>query len=66
MPNAAAGHRSAPSRTRRIISSKEFVDKFEALGFEILTSTPEELAAFAAADTADWGAIIKAINVRLD
>jgi tripartite-type tricarboxylate transporter receptor subunit TctC len=50
----------------RIISSKEFVDKFEALGFEIRTSTPDELAAFAAAETADWGAIIKALNVRLD
>lgn len=50
----------------RIISSKEFVDKFEALGFEIRTSTPDELAAFAAAETAAWGAIIKALNVRLD
>ena len=50
----------------RVISSKEFVDKFEALGFEIRTSTPDELAAFAAAQMADWGAIIKALNVRLD
>jgi tripartite-type tricarboxylate transporter receptor subunit TctC len=49
-----------------IISSKEFVDKFEALGFEIRTSTPEELAAFAAAETTDWGAIIKALNVHLE
>ena len=50
----------------RIISSKKFVDKFEALGFEIQTSAPDELAAFAAAETANWGAIIKALNVRLD
>jgi tripartite-type tricarboxylate transporter receptor subunit TctC len=50
----------------RIISSKEFVDKFEALGFEIRTSTPDELAGFAAAETADWAAIISALNVRLD
>jgi tripartite-type tricarboxylate transporter receptor subunit TctC len=50
----------------RIISSKEFVTKFEAIGFEIRTSTPDELAAFAAAQTTDWAAIINALNVRLD
>jgi tripartite-type tricarboxylate transporter receptor subunit TctC len=50
----------------RIISSKEFIDKFEPLGFEIRTSTPDELAAFAATQTAEWGAIIKSLNLRLD
>jgi tripartite-type tricarboxylate transporter receptor subunit TctC len=50
----------------RIISANEFVDKFEALGFEIRTSTPDELAAFAATETAGWAAIINALNVRLD
>jgi tripartite-type tricarboxylate transporter receptor subunit TctC len=50
----------------RIISSKEFVEKFEALGFEIRTSTPDELAAFAAAETAEWAALINALKVHLD
>jgi tripartite-type tricarboxylate transporter receptor subunit TctC len=50
----------------RIISANEFVDKFEALGFEIRTSTPDELAAFAATETAGWAAIINDLNVRLD
>jgi tripartite-type tricarboxylate transporter receptor subunit TctC len=50
----------------QIISSKEFINKFEPLGFEIKTSTPDELAAFAATETAEWGAIIKSLNLRLD
>jgi tripartite-type tricarboxylate transporter receptor subunit TctC len=50
----------------RIISSKEFVEKFEALGFEIRTSTPDELAAFAAAETAEWAGLINALKVHLD
>jgi tripartite-type tricarboxylate transporter receptor subunit TctC len=49
-----------------IISSPQFVARFEALGLEIRTSTPQELAAFAAAETNSWGELIKALNVQLD
>ena len=50
----------------RIISSQHFVDKFEALGFEIRTTSPEELGAFAAAETATWGEIIRTLKIQLD
>jgi tripartite-type tricarboxylate transporter receptor subunit TctC len=50
----------------RIISSKAFVDKVEPIGFEVRTSTPEELAAFAASETTSWGDLIRALNVHLD
>jgi len=50
----------------RIISAPEFIDKVEPLGFEVRTTTPEELAAFTAAESARWGEIIKALDVHLD
>jgi tripartite-type tricarboxylate transporter receptor subunit TctC len=50
----------------RIISAKTFVDKVEPIGFEVRTTTPAELAAFAASETASWGEIIKALGVHLD
>jgi tripartite-type tricarboxylate transporter receptor subunit TctC len=50
----------------RIISAKEFVEKFEATGFEIRTSTPQDLAAFAAAETKSWGELVKTLDVHLD
>jgi|HubBroStandDraft_6_1064221.scaffolds.fasta_scaffold52568_2 tripartite-type tricarboxylate transporter receptor subunit TctC len=50
----------------RIISAKTFVDKVEPIGFEVRTTTPEELAAFTASETASWGEIIKALGVHLD
>jgi tripartite-type tricarboxylate transporter receptor subunit TctC len=50
----------------RIISSPRFVQKFEAAGFEVRATSPEELAAFAAAETTRWGEIIRALDVHLD
>jgi tripartite-type tricarboxylate transporter receptor subunit TctC len=50
----------------RIISAKAFVDKVEPIGFEVRTTTPEELAAFAASETRSWGDIIKVLGVHLD
>jgi tripartite-type tricarboxylate transporter receptor subunit TctC len=50
----------------RIISSPQFVERFKALGYEIRTSTPDELASFAAAETKNWGELIKALNVQID
>jgi tripartite-type tricarboxylate transporter receptor subunit TctC len=50
----------------RIISAKTFIDKVEPIGFEVRTTTPEELAAFTASETASWGEIIKALGVHLD
>jgi tripartite-type tricarboxylate transporter receptor subunit TctC len=50
----------------RIIAAPQFRDKFEALGYDVRSSSPEELASFAAAETARWGGIIKRLNVHLD
>jgi tripartite-type tricarboxylate transporter receptor subunit TctC len=50
----------------RIISAKTFIDKVEPIGFEVRTTTPEELAAFTASETTSWGEIIKALGVHLD
>ncbi len=50
----------------RVITARSFVDRFEAAGYEIKASSPEELRAFAAAETARWGAIIRNLNIQLE
>jgi tripartite-type tricarboxylate transporter receptor subunit TctC len=50
----------------KIINSPVFKDKFEALGFEVRSSTPQEFADFAAAETKRWGEIIKELNIKAD
>jgi tripartite-type tricarboxylate transporter receptor subunit TctC len=50
----------------RIISAPDFVNRFEAAGYEIKTSTPAELASFAAAETIRWGQIIKDLNIQVE
>jgi tripartite-type tricarboxylate transporter receptor subunit TctC len=49
-----------------IVDSPKFKDKFEAMGFEVRSSTPEQLGAFAAAETRRWGEIIKALEIKLN
>jgi tripartite-type tricarboxylate transporter receptor subunit TctC len=50
----------------KIITAPSFVERFEAAGYEIKASTPDELAAFAAAETKRWGEIIKDLNVQME
>jgi len=50
----------------RIISAPRFVTRFEAAGYEVRTSSPNELGAFAAAETARWGEIIRTLGVHLE
>jgi tripartite-type tricarboxylate transporter receptor subunit TctC len=49
-----------------IVDSPAFKDKFEAMGFEVHSSTPDELARFAASETRRWGEIIKALDIKLN
>jgi tripartite-type tricarboxylate transporter receptor subunit TctC len=50
----------------RIVESPAFKKKFEAMGFEVRSSTPEQLASFAASETRRWGDLIKALHIGLD
>ena len=50
----------------RIVSSPQFKNKFEAMGYEVRPTSPEEFAAFAMAETTRWAAIIKSLNVHLE
>jgi tripartite-type tricarboxylate transporter receptor subunit TctC len=49
-----------------IVDSPAFKDKFEAMGYEVRSTTPEQLAVFAAAETKRWGDIIKALDIKLN
>jgi tripartite-type tricarboxylate transporter receptor subunit TctC len=48
----------------RIVNSPVFKDKFEDLGFQVRTSTPQQLADFTAAETKRWGDIIKSLDIK--
>ena len=50
----------------RIIAAPAFGQKFEATGFEIRVSSPEELAAFASEERARWADLIRDLNVRME
>jgi tripartite-type tricarboxylate transporter receptor subunit TctC len=50
----------------KIINSPEFKDKFEAMGFAVRATTPEEFGEFAASETVRWGKAITALNIKLD
>lgn len=49
-----------------IVESPVFKDKFEAQGFEVRSSSPDKLAAFAASETRRLGEIIKALDINLN
>ncbi len=46
--------------------SKEFRDRMEPLGFEIVTGSPERMAEMLRADAARWAPVVKAANVKID
>src|SRR6185295_385352 len=46
--------------------SKEFRDRMEPLGFEIVTGTPERMADMLRADAARWAPVVKAAGVKID
>lgn len=50
----------------KIIASPVFKDKFEAMGFQVKPTTPDEFGAFAAAETKRWGDLIRELGVKLD
>lgn len=49
-----------------IVDSPAFKNKFEAMGFDVKSSTPEELAQFTADETKRWGDLIKSMNIKLN
>jgi len=46
--------------------SKEFRDRMEPLGFEIVTGTPERMADLLRADAARWAPVVKATGVKIE
>ena len=47
-------------------NSKEFRERMEPLGFEIVTGTPERMADMLRSDAARWAPVIKATGVRIE
>lgn len=47
-------------------TSKEFRDRMEPLGFEVVTGSPERMAEMLRVDSARWAPVVKAANVKID
>lgn len=47
-------------------NSKEFRDRMEPLGFEIVTGSPERMAEMLRTDSARWAPVVKAAGVKID
>ncbi len=51
----------------RILTAPEMADRLRGLGFtEIPVKTPEQFAETVRADVRDWGALVRAANVKID
>ena len=50
----------------KILKSPEIVERLGKLGMEASTMTPEQFAAFQAAEIAKWAKVIKAGNIKID
>lgn len=48
------------------VQTKEVSDKFASLGMQVRTSTPDQLGAMIAADSARWGQVVRDNNIRAD
>ena len=48
------------------VRSPDVREKLEALGGEIVGSTPAEFSAYLRTEIAKWGKVAKAANIRLD
>ncbi|OGA28099.1 MAG: MFS transporter [Betaproteobacteria bacterium RIFCSPLOWO2_02_FULL_68_150] len=52
--------------TARILNKPEVRARLEALGLEIVGSTPEQFESFVRAELAKWAKVIKAANIKVD
>ena len=50
----------------RILRQPDVREKLEALGGEVVGSTPSEFAAYLRSEIAKWGKVAKAANIQLD
>jgi tripartite-type tricarboxylate transporter receptor subunit TctC len=50
----------------RVLQRAELRDKFLADGVQVVTSTPEELAATIGSEVAKWGKLIRDVGIRVD
>jgi tripartite-type tricarboxylate transporter receptor subunit TctC len=54
------------SEIARIVFTPDVKDRLAALGFDPVANTPEEFAAWIKAETAKWGKVVRATNMKID
>ena len=54
------------AEARRGLTDPQTRSRMEAVGFEVVASSPAEFAAFMAAESARWGGMIRRLGIRVD
>ena len=54
------------TETLTLLKAPDVKDRLGGAGFEVLTNTPDEYAAFTRSEIAKWGKVVKAIGLRAD
>ena len=54
------------SELTKVMSAPDLKEKLDGIGFDPLTSTPEQFAAYIRTETVRWAQVIKASNVKVD
>jgi tripartite-type tricarboxylate transporter receptor subunit TctC len=54
------------TETVKLLKLADVKDRLDNAGFEVVTSTPEEYAAFTRSEVVKWGKIVKTIGLRAD
>ena len=50
----------------KIMQSADVLERMSVLGYEAMTNTPQEFAAYIKAEVAKWGKVVKATGIRAD
>ena len=50
----------------RILQAKEMTERLQALGMNVVASSPEQLAAHVASEIARWGRVVKEANIKIE
>jgi tripartite-type tricarboxylate transporter receptor subunit TctC len=52
--------------TAKVLRRPDVIERFDAMGLEIVASTPEFLAKYLREEVSKWGKVVKAMKVRAD
>jgi tripartite-type tricarboxylate transporter receptor subunit TctC len=64
--DAARNHRAAECSAGETASTPSYRDRLTEQGYDVLSSTPEQMASSTRGEIAKWGKIVKASGAKVD